>query len=253
MRYSVCTETVFENVDIVKAMEAVKSCGYDAVEFWLWWEKDVDAIVRAQKALDMDVFAICNKFVEPGNAANHDDYVDALKETMAAAERMGCRTIILQAGWVMDEIPQAVHRKNIIKLYRRVAPMAEKAGMTFVIEPLNKKVNHPTYHLSESQEAFDIIDMVGSPNVKLLFDIYHQQITEGNVIDNIVRNIDKIGHFHMAGNPGRNDIFKGEINYPHVLRAILDAGYTANAGLEYYPDGDACESLRRTREMLERI
>ena len=94
---------------------------------------------------------------------------------------------------------------------RKAAEIVEKENMNLVIEPLNLLVNHPGYHLSTSEDSFDVIDKIGSDNVKILFDIYHQQITEGNLIQNITENINKIGHFHAAGNPGRNEITKGEI------------------------------------------
>ncbi|MBB5265568.1 hydroxypyruvate isomerase [Catenibacillus scindens] len=248
MKYSVCTETVFDGVDILDAMKSVKECGYDAVEFWFWWTRDVEAIANASKELDLPVAAICAPFGKPGDASTHDEYVKDLEKTFHAADQLGCDTIIIQGGWIDENIPEAIHRKNIIKLYKRIAPMAEAAGKLLVIEPLNQKVNHPTYHLASSRDAFDIVDIVGSPNLKILFDMYHQQITEGNLIANITENIDKIGHFHMAGNPGRNDIFLGEINYTNILKVIEETGYTGYAGLEYYPFGDARESLIKTRK-----
>ena len=247
MKYSVCSETAFEGVDILEAMKVIKKCGYDAIEFWFWWERDVDAIARMSRELDLAVAAVCAPFGKPGDAAAHDNYVEDLKKTFEAADRMGCDKVIVQGGWIDELIPDAVHRKNIIKLYQRIAPMAEQAGKMLIIEPLNKKVNHPAYYLDHSRDAFDIVDIVGSPNLKVLFDIYHQQITEGNLIANITQNIDKIGHFHMAGNPGRNDIYRGEIHYPNILKAIEDCGYNGYAGLEYYPLDPVEESLVRTR------
>jgi len=87
--------------------------------------------------------------------------------------------------------------------------------------------------LSSSWDAFGLVGEIGSPNVKILFDIYHQQITEGNLISNITEHIDRIGHFHAAGNPGRTEITKGEICYRNVFTAIKEAGYEGYIGLEY--------------------
>ena len=247
MKYSVCSETAFEGVDILEAMKVIKKCGYDAIEFWFWWERDVDAIARMRRALDLEVAAVCAPFGKPGDAKTHDSYGEDLKKTFEAADRMDCHKIIIQGGWIDEWIPDAIHRKNIIQLYKRIAPMAEAAGKMLIIEPLNKKVNHPAYYLDHSKDAFDIVDIVGSPNLKVLFDIYHQQITEGNLISNITENMDKIGHFHMAGNPGRNDIYRGEINYTNILRAIEAQGYEGYAGLEYYPQDPVEQSLLKTR------
>ena len=248
MKYSVCSETVFEGVDILDAMKTIKKCGYDAVEFWFWWERDVDAIAKASRELNLEVAAICAPFGKPGDLSTHDSYVADLQKTFEAADKMGCDKIIVQGGWIDDASPDGVHRKNMIRLFKRIAPMAQKANKMLIVEPLNKKVNHPSYYLDKSRDAFDIIDIVGSPNLKVLFDIYHQQITEGNLIENITENIDKIGHFHMAGNPGRNDIYRGEINYANILRAIKDCGYTGYAGLEYFPVDPVEESLIRTKK-----
>ena len=115
-----------------------------------------------------------------------------------------------------------------------------------MVEPLNILVNHRGYFLSQSKEAFQIIDEVGSSNVKILFDIYHQQISEGNLIANITANIDKIGHFHVADNPGRHEPGTGEINYTNVFAAIRKTGFDGFVGMEMWPVGDHAEAVRKT-------
>ena len=122
--------------------------------------------------------------------------------------------------------------------------MLEASGITLVIEPLNELIDHLGYYLVRSEEAFQIIDQVGSPNVKVVFDIYHQQISEGQLIANITSNIDKISHFHAAGNPGRHELTRGELHYPSIFDAISATGYRGFVGLEYWPVGDASAGLR---------
>ena len=99
--------------------------------------------------------------------------------------------------------------------------------------------------MSSSAEAFEIIEEVGSDRVKVLFDIYHQQITEGDLIRNIRENISRIGHFHAAGCPGRHELDTGELNYPNIFHAIREAGYTGYVGLEYFPEKPVLEGLRK--------
>ena len=149
---------------------------------------------------------------------------------------------------LLRENPDA--RVALLDIMRRAAEFVEKEGITLVIEPLNTKVNHPGYHLSTSEDSFDLIDRIGSKQVKILFDIYHQQITEGDLIRNITENIDKIGHFHAAGNPGRNEITKGEIAYRHVFEAIKALGYDRYVGLEYMVDCDPLPGLIEARETV---
>ena len=120
--------------------------------------------------------------------------------------------LISQVGEFRQGVSRDDQEEALIAGLKAAAPMLEEAGITLVIEPLNELVNHPGYFLIRSDAAFDIIEEVDSPNVKVVFDIYHQQISEGNLIQNIVENIDKIGHFHAAGNPGRNELQFGEIN-----------------------------------------
>ena len=135
----------------------------------------------------------------------------------------------------------------IVNALRGLAPRAQQHGVTIVVEPLNILINHKGYFLSTSEESFQIIDEVGSPAIKVLFDVYHQQITEGNLINNITTFFDKIGHFHIADNPGRNEPGTGEINYANVLRTIDDLGYSGYIGLEYRPKNDADASLQQTK------
>ena len=125
--------------------------------------------------------------------------------------------------------------QSLVDGLKEAAPMLESADITLVIEPLNELVDHAGYYLTRSDEAFDIIDEVASSHVKVVFDIYHQQISEGHIIHNITSNIEKIGHFHSAGNPGRHELSHGEINYPVVFDAIRKTNYEGFVGLEYWP------------------
>jgi len=113
-----------------------------------------------------------------------------------------------------------------------------------VLEPLNVYVDHVGYYLYSSQEGFDIVEAVGSKNVKLLFDLYHQQIMEGNLIRNSTNNIYKIGHFHAAGSPGRHELYIGEVNYPEVFKAIDEAGYRGYVGFEYFPVEESTKGIK---------
>jgi hydroxypyruvate isomerase len=121
--------------------------------------------------------------------------------------------------------------------------------VTLVLEPLNIKVDHPGYYLQTAKEGFEMIDEVGSPALKMLFDIYHHQIMEGNVIADITKNIAKIAHFHVADVPGRHEPGSGEINYANVFRAIASSGYQGFVGLEYKPSRAAEETLRDVLRM----
>lgn len=128
--------------------------------------------------------------------------------------------------------------KRVIEMLKKAAEIVEKAGgPILVLEPLNVLVDHPGYHVVKGDHAVEIIDAVGSSKVKLCWDIYHQQISEGNLINNIRKYYDRIGYFQFGDNPGRHEPFTGEIFYPNVFKAIYDLGYQGMVGGEYSPAG----------------
>ena len=117
--------------------------------------------------------------------------------------------------------------------------------MTLVLELLNSKVDHKDYQCDHTEWGVRVIQMVDSPRVKLLYDIYHMQIMEGDIIRRIRDNHAYFGHYHTAGNPGRNDIDETqELNYPAIMRAILTTGYDGYIGQEFIPKGDPVLALR---------
>ena len=246
----VCIDAVFEGVPINDALQVVSDCGISAFEFWCWWEKDLDEAIAARDRFQMTIAACCTKFISLVDRAQRDAYLAGLAESIEAAKRFDCKTLVSQVGDLMQDSDRVAQHESLVDGLRAAAPMLEKAGITLVIEPLNEKVDHPGYYLITSDEAFEIVNKVGSPNIKVVFDIYHQQISEGNLIPNITSNIEKIGHFHAAGHPGRNELSSGEINYQEVFAAIKRTGYEGYIGLEYWPKHDPAEGLQGVVEIL---
>jgi hydroxypyruvate isomerase len=127
----------------------------------------------------------------------------------------------------------------------RVVSLAEDAGVTLVMETLNSKVDHPDYQCDHTTWGAEVIALVASPRVKLLYDVYHMQVMEGDIIRTIGEHHAAIGHYHTAGNPGRNEINASqELNYAAIIRAIADTGYRDWIGHEFAPLGDPIEALR---------
>ena len=247
---SVCIDAVFEGMPINDALQIVNDCDISAFEFWCWWEKDLGEVIAARDRFQMTIAACCTKFISLVDPAQREAYLAGLAESIDAAKRMNCKTLISQVGDFMKDRDTIAQHESLVDGLKAAAPMLEKAGITLVIEPLNEKVDHPGYYLIASGEAFDIVEKVGSPNVKVVFDIYHQQISEGNLIPNITKDIDRIGHFHAAGHPGRNELNSGEIHYPEVFAAIKRTGYEGYVGLEYWPKNDPVSGLRSVVEIL---
>ncbi|MBI3679516.1 MAG: TIM barrel protein [Acidobacteria bacterium] len=141
---------------------------------------------------------------------------------------------------------------NCVTMLNKLKAQAEDKGVTLCLELLNSKVNHPDYQCDRTWWGVEVCKRVNSPRVKLLFDIYHMQIMEGDIIRTIRNNIACLGHFHTAGNPGRHEMDDTqEMNYRGIARAIAALGFTGFVAHEYSPLGDPIESLRKTRELFE--
>jgi hydroxypyruvate isomerase len=134
----------------------------------------------------------------------------------------------------------------------RLAPMAEQAGVTLALELLNSKVDHVDYQCDHTAWGVMVCRMVNSPRVRLLYDIYHMQIMEGDVIRTLRDNLPWVGHIHTAGNPGRHEIDDTqELNYRPIMRMLADAGYTGYVGQEFVPVRDPLASLREAFEICD--
>jgi hydroxypyruvate isomerase len=235
LKPSVCIDAVLEKLPLHTAMDLVFQLGYPAIEFWKWWEKDLDAILVACHQLELQVAACCTKFVSLVDPAFRQQYLEGLRQSVAAAQRLNCPMLISQVGDFRPGVSRSEQHDSLVAGLRAALPILENSGVTLAFEPLNELVDHVGYYLVQSDEAFEIVDKVAHPQVKVTFDIYHQQISEGNVIANITNNIDKIAHFHAAGVPGRHELHLGELNYPGIFQAIAASGFDGYVGLEYWP------------------
>ena len=236
MNFSICIDSIFGTcTNPVDSIATLKKIGFDTYEFWSWWDKDISIIERTQADLGLSLSALCTKFISLTEKEARDSYLKGLQETIEIAKQLKSKIIISQVGSELPNIERGYQHESIVEGLKAAAPFLEDAGLTLAIEPLNTIVDHPGYYLSTISEAAEILEEVNSTNVKILFDIYHQQISEGNLISNIQNHIDKIAHFHAAGNPGRGTILEGEINYLAVFNAINHTNFTGAIGLEYFP------------------
>ncbi len=253
LRLSACIEMIFSNKPFMERIDLVAKCGLPAFEFWSWRGKDIDGILVKKKALGLEVSAFC---VDPGTRLTHprfrNAFVSGVKGTIEALKKLGSKTMIVTVGNEIPRMPREEQHKSIVDALKAAAPLVEEGGITIVVEPLNTLVDHGGYYLWSSKEGFEIIREVGSPNVRLLYDIYHQQIMEGQLIANITKNIDLIGHFHVGDVPGRHEPGTGEINYVNVFKAIAKTNYDGYMGLEFRPAKSGEEALKRTIEIARK-
>ncbi len=183
--------------------------------------------------------------------ANHDKIVQEAERLLPLAKQAGLPNMIVFSG-NRRGMSDADGIRNCVAGLKRIAPLAERLGVTIVMELLNSKVDHKDYQCDRTAWGVEVVKGVGSPRFKLLYDIYHMQIMEGDVIRTIVDHFEHIGHFHTGGVPGRAEIDASqELNYAAICKAIVEKGYTGYLAQEFIPRRDPMTSLREALQICD--
>jgi hydroxypyruvate isomerase len=182
---------------------------------------------------------------------NHAGIEERFRESVAQAVASGAPSLIVFSGnrkGMSDE----EGLENCVVGLKRVMPMAEDKGLLVCMELLNSKVNHADYMCDHTKWGVELVKRVGSPQFKLLYDIYHMQIMEGDVIRTLRENIQYIGHLHTGGNPGRNEIDETqELNYKAISQAVVDMGFQGYYAHEFIPKRDPLKSLSEAVDLCD--
>lgn len=240
MKYSMCADIMFVKVGehgpvwpdtdgIIEAMELAKKNGIGAIEFFDWEGRDLEKIAAASRELGVGIQAFCSKGGEfLGNPEQMDAMVGGLKESINAAKRLDCKNLIFNGNAYAQGLPRREVHAAMVEGLKRVAPFAEEADVTILVEPVSGG------YFTDSAEPFAILDEVGSGSVKMLYDIFHYQIMEGNICNTIKEHLPQIGHIHGAGAPMRCELTVGELNYGYILNFLREIGYDECFGLEFF-------------------
>lgn len=176
---------------------------------------------------------------------NHARIEDELNASLEIAVKYEIPSVLCLSGNRYPQVTDLVGAEICAEILGKVAPAYEAKGVTMCVELLNSKVNHPGYMCDSTEWGVHLCKLVGSPRVKLLYDIYHMQIMEGDLIRTIRNNIEWIGHFHTAANPGRNDMDDmQEIYYPAIARTIAELDYDGYVGHEFGPKGEPLAAMK---------
>lgn len=258
MRYSICVDMLFSDENFVKRIDIAKKCDVQAIEFWKWSNKNIDEIHTKiiEDGLKVSVFNIDSSIPRLSDDLSHgilnsgrkDDFVYALKESIPIYKKLAASAMIVLVGERLD-LPYEIQIKNIIEVLKGAAVIAEKENINLVVEPLND-YDRKNYFLPRAYEIAEIIREVNSPNIKLLLDLYHEQLMAGNLINTIIRNIDIIGHVHIADVPGRHEPGSGEINYINILNILKKFNYKNYVGFEFRPTHAADETINNIRGLV---
>ncbi|MFA6241862.1 MAG: TIM barrel protein [Candidatus Hydrogenedentales bacterium] len=242
---------------MAEQMQAIADWGFPGYEY-MWPDADKVAESRAlAEKLGLESTCIGGVgAIAPGNMVDkskHDDMEKMFRKNVQMAKDINTKRLIGLSGNTDPNKSIDEQTENVVICLKRLAPIAEENGVTIIMEALNPLVDHKGYFLTRTDQTMDILEKVGSPNVKMLFDIYHQQITEGNVIRNLSQNIDRIGHFHVADNPGRKQPGSGELNYTNIFKAIVATKYDGFVSLECGKTGTVDEALNSVLSFFDEV
>jgi hydroxypyruvate isomerase len=245
----------FTDDDLATRAAKIADCGYSCVETWKG--ADPNELKQMNNA-GIQLASIVMNFatdapVAPINPDNRKRFLEKMDAMADSALQAGCRQGIVTAGQSVEGLSYQTQRATLVENLAAAGDMLAKRGFTICLEPLNTEVDHPGYFLPSPVEGVAIVKEVGLKNVKMLYDVYHMTIMTGNQFEFITRNLQWIGHFHVAGVPGRHEPRQGETNYPFLLRGIEQGGYAGCIGLEYFPLLESRASLLQTREYFSQI
>jgi hydroxypyruvate isomerase len=253
VRLSVCIEMYWPNLPYVQRVARVAAAGLAAYEFWNYSDKDLPAL---QEAAAQHGVALAGFVSEPGFALTGPTPVAAHAEGVAKAaavgRQLGASTLIVTAGNTVAGESYEITRRRVARKLKAMAAVAQEEGVTLCLEPLNVHDDHPGYWLTTMAQAADLVEEIDRPSLKILYDIYHQQITEGSILANLRKYAPRIGHIHVAGAPGRGNLVGGDLDYRTIFAAIDDAGYSGYVGLEFRPTGDTEAALAEAVELTNR-
>ncbi len=236
-KFAVNVEMWFTKLPFLDRLRKSAALGFPAVEFWPWRGKDLDAIAKLSQELGIEIAQFTAWGFTPGmnDPKQHEKFVEEIKASCETAKRLNCKKMTVVGGNDIKGMTQDEMHNNIIAALKLAAPIAEQHQVMLILEPMNIRVDHKGHCLYGSPSAVRICREVNSPMVKINWDLYHMQISEGDLCGHLKEGFDQIGYLQLADHPGRNEPGTGEIHYNRVLKQAYDLGYRDYVGLECRP------------------
>jgi hydroxypyruvate isomerase len=245
MKYSACIEWLFAEAGAFpERVRAAHRAGLDGVEFWLWSNKDIDAL---HDAVGETGIAVTGMVAEPmvplTDPSRHDAFLEGLRRSIDVAHRLGAPALIAQAGADLPGHSRTEQRAALVGCLARAADVLSGSNVVLMVEPLNTRVDHVGYFLPSTTEGLDIVDEVGRSEIRLIYDIYHSATMDEEISDVLAGRLDRVAHVHLADAPGRHEPGTGTMDWQRRLKWLSDNGYRGMVGLEYKPIATTEESL----------
>lgn len=239
-KFAANVEMWWRELKFLDRIRAAADLGFPAIEFWPWNNKDIDAIAGLTNELGIEVAQFTAWGFDPdmNDPKNHDNVVKTIEESCRVAKRLKCRKMTVVGGDDQPGMTQPEMHQNITTALKRAAPVAESHDVMLILEPMNIRVDHKGHCLYGSEPAVRICREVGSSHVKINWDLYHMQISEGDLCGRLRDGFDQVGYVQLADHPGRTEPGTGEIHYNRVLKELYDLGYRDYVGVECRPKHD---------------
>lgn len=249
---SVMLWTVYPKLPLHQRLEKVAEAGYTAVElveeYQNFSNQDFASLRAKKSALNITVDATSGMRTSLCDPARRDAFLAEIRAKLPVLEELESNKLILLSG---DKVPTLSHQQmhdSCVEGLKRAADLAAPKKIGLLLENIDPLEN-PKYFLTSVSEGFDIVRSTAAPNVKFLYDFFHDQIAEGNLLAKLEKNFNQVGVVHVADVPGRHDPGTGEINYPNIFRKLGQLGFNGYVAMEFIPEGDPVEALRAAREM----
>src|ERR1700760_1142360 len=243
---AICAEMVFRELPILERVRRIDEMGF-AVEIWSWHDKDLTALADNGARFSSMTGYLHGDLIDPTSA---DEVVGTAELSIKAAQTLGVPRLNLHTAELVEgKAARPRYRATgemwttALRTLERIGELGAAAGVTFCVENLNTIVDHPGVPLARAQDTLALVEGVGHPNVKMMLDLYHAQIGEGNLIELVRRCGDAIGEIQIADVPGRCEPGTGEINYPAIAKALRDMGFAGPVGMEAWASADSEAAL----------
>ncbi|MEV0286225.1 TIM barrel protein [Kribbella sp. NPDC050820] len=250
MRLAVCAEMVFTELPFLERVERIHAAGFD-VELWNWTTKDIAALQKTGAG-----FSSMTGYVGGSLTHDQDRLLETAEQSIRVALELGCPRLNLH-GTELDDRGLPVRPQYEVsgemwltaaRTLERLADLAQRYDVTFVLENLNAEVDHPGVPFGKAADTLALVKAVDHPRLRLMLDLYHAQIGEGNLIELIGKAFPYLGEIQVADVPGRCEPGTGEMNYPAIAAALRKHGYQGTVGLEAFASADSELALRRFRD-----
>lgn len=257
---SVMLWTVFKDLPFEQRIEKIAEAGYSNVElvgeYAKWSQSDYDRANAARKRLGITFDATAGMPHGVGNPADRDALLADLRQALKPMETLGCPAMIVMSGNVVPGMSREAQHQSCIEGLKRAAAsiegrQIEGKPVKLLVECIDPEEN-PKYFLTSAAEGMEIVKAVNHPQVRFLYDMFHEQIAEGNLIEKLEKNIDVVDLIHIADVPGRHQPGTGEINYASVYRKLAQLKYKGMVAMEFYPTGDPVTTLRAAKDEVIR-